>query len=89
MSNSSCLCAFVLQVFWLLFPILLFSVLSWLSDPADQNGSVWVSGAADVLSDPGVCGECVCTVEESDDNCMSEGLAYRMYTDKNICNIYM
>lgn len=51
------------------------SVLPWLPDPADQNGCVWVSGAADVLRDPGVCGECVCTVEESDD-CITEGVAY-------------
>lgn len=49
---------------------------------------MWVSGAVDVLRDPGVCGECVCTVEESD-NCMTEGVTYIIHTDKNICNLYI
>ncbi len=34
------------------------------------------------------CVVSVCTVEESD-NCMTEGVAYRIYTGKNICNIYL
>lgn len=85
MSNSSCLCNFVSAGLLIALSCLVFLVLSWLSDPADQNGSVRVSGAADVLRNPGVCGECVCTAEDSDD-CMTESVAYRIYINKIYLN---